>query len=87
MLSCMVACVFGRIDQRINERELLFVGAAQISDVTEGGVGVGGGSALHQFVLSFRGFGLMHDDADTFPCLDRATPPECSMIWRVACPP
>ena len=60
--------------------------AVQVSDVTEDGVGVRGGGKLHQFALPFGRRGLVHDDANTFPRFDRATPPEWSMIWRSACP-
>ena len=44
--------------------------------MTEDGVGVRGGGKLHQFALPFGRRGLVHDDANTFPRFDRATPPE-----------
>ena len=74
------------VNHRVNECSLLFAGAVQISQMAADGVGVCGGCARHQFALSFGGRGLTHDDADFLPSLDSATPPDCSMIWRAACP-
>ena len=76
----------GGLNHCIDERSLLLAGAVQISKVAADGISVCGGCARHQLTLPFRGCGLMHDDTDFLPSLDSATPPDCSMIWRAACP-
>lgn len=78
--------IFGGLDERVDERELLADWAVQISDAADHSVGMCGGRARQELALPFGGDGLIHDDADAFRSIDEATPPECSMIWRPACP-
>ena len=78
--------MLGSADHCVNECGLLLAGAVQISQMTADGVSMCCGCARHQFALPFGSRGLMHDDADFLPGLDSATPPDCSMIWRAACP-
>ena len=76
----------GGLNHCVDECSLLLAGAVQISKMAADGISVCGGCARHQFALPFGGRGLMHDDTDFLPSLDSATPPDCSMIWRAACP-
>ena len=83
---CERSLLLGGVDHCVDERSFLLAGAVQISQMAADCVSVCGGCARHQFALPFGGRGLMHDDADFLPSLDSATPPDCSMIWRAACP-
>ena len=76
----------GGLNHCVDECSLLLARAVQISKMAADGVSVCSGCARYQFALPFSGCGLMHDDADFLPSLDSATPPDCSMIWRAACP-
>ena len=83
---CKNLLILCGLNDCIDERKFLFAGTVQVADVADHGVCVRGGCARHEFALPFGRRGFMHDDADTFPSLDSATPPEWSMIWRSACP-
>lgn len=83
---CERSLLLGGADHCVNECSLLFAGAVQISKMAADCISVCGGRARHQFAFPFGGRGFMHDDTDFLPSLDSAAPPDCSMIWRSACP-
>ena len=58
------AVIFCCLDDRIQEFQLLVGGAVQLFDVLGDHIGVDFGGSFGQLLLSFDGFGIVHDQID-----------------------